>query len=175
MSNSYPDYTKQENLDPISGTPGAHPIGTGLGAILGGAAAGALTGTAAGPLGTLVGASLGAIVGGLAGKSVAESVDPTREDDYWREHHVGRPYVEAGTGYDNYGPAYRYGLVAFARFPGSRFEEIEDALARDWASERGQSNLDWARARDATRDAWYRIGGIPPIVVPLAAGPKPRI
>lgn len=159
MTNSYPDYTTHDNLDPITGTPGAHPIGTGLGAALGGAAAGALTGTAAGPLGTLVGASLGAIVGGLAGKSVAESVDPTREDTYWRANHATRDYIEPGVGYDDYGPAYRYGVIAFARYPGSRFEEIEDHLSRDWSTERGQSNLDWARARDATRDAWHRLGG----------------
>ncbi len=163
MASSYPNYTTQDNLDPITGTPGAHPVGTGVGAIAGGAAAGALTGTAAGPLGTLVGASLGAIVGGLAGKSIAESIDPTQEDSYWREHHVSRPYVKPGVGYDDYGPAYRYGLVAYVRYPGSRFEEIEDALSRDWESERGRSNLDWARARDATRDAWHRSGGTTPL------------
>mgnify|MGYP003391712891 CR=1 FL=1 len=30
-------------------------------------------------------AAVGAIVGGLAGKGVAEMVDPTAEDAYWRE------------------------------------------------------------------------------------------
>ena len=158
MASSYPDYTTHDNLDPITGAPGAHPIGTGLGATLGGAVAGALTGTAAGPLGTLVGASLGAIVGGLAGKSVAESVEPTQEDAYWRENHGARPYIESGVGYDDYGPAYRYGVAAFAKYPQSRFDQIEDQLSRDWSTERGQSNLDWARARDATHDAWYRLG-----------------
>lgn len=160
MARSYPNYTKQDNLDPLTGTPGAHPIGTGVGAALGGAAAGALTGTAAGPVGTLVGAGLGAIVGGLVGKSVAESVDPTREDAYWRENHASRPYIERGVGYDDYGPAYRYGVIAFARYSGGRFEDVEDNLSRNWATERGQSNLDWARARDATRDAWCRVGGL---------------
>lgn len=173
MTSSYPNYTKQDNLDPITGTPGAHPVGTGIGAVLGGAAAGALTGTAAGPLGSMVGASLGAIVGGLAGKSVAESFDPTREDDYWREHHVTRPYVQSGVGYDDYGPAYRYGWVAFARFPASRFEDIEDDLSRDWLSERGQSNLDWARARDATHDAWRRVGGLSRLEFSNAVGSMP--
>ncbi len=158
MADSYPNYATQDNLDPITGAPGAHPVGTGIGAALGGAVAGALTGTAAGPLGTLVGAGLGAIVGGMAGKSVAESIDPTRENAYWRDNHASRPYVEAGVGYDDYGPAYRYGVVAFARYPGRRFEDIESALSRDWGTERGQSNLDWARARDATHDAWTRVG-----------------
>jgi phage tail tape-measure protein len=58
---------------------GAHPVGTGIGAIAGGAAAGAATGTVVGPVGTVVGAAIGAVVGGLAGKEVAEEVNPTRE------------------------------------------------------------------------------------------------
>ncbi len=163
MASSDANYAQQDNLDPITGTPGAHPVGTGVGAALGGAAAGALTGSAVGPLGTLVGASLGAIVGGLAGKSIAESADSTREDAYWRANHTERPYIEPGVGYDDYGPAYRYGVNAFNRNPGIRFEEVEDQLSRDWSTERGQSNLDWARARDAARDAWYRVGGQLPL------------
>jgi phage tail tape-measure protein len=66
------------NLDPITGAPGAHPVGVGLGAAVGGIAAGAVAGTvAAGPLGTVVGATVGAIAGGLGGKAVAEHFDPT--------------------------------------------------------------------------------------------------
>jgi outer membrane lipoprotein SlyB len=66
------------NLDPITGAPGAHPVGVGLGAAVGGIAAGAAAGTiAVGPLGTVVGAAVGAIAGGLGGKSVAEHFDPT--------------------------------------------------------------------------------------------------
>jgi len=73
-----------ENRDPISGAKGAHPVGTGVGAAAG-AAARAAAGTAvAGPAGTLVGGAIGAIAGGLAGKGVAEMVDPTVEDKYWR-------------------------------------------------------------------------------------------
>ena len=81
------------NRDPISSAPGAHPVATGVGAIVGGAAAGAFTGTVAGPVGTVIGAAVGAVVGGLAGKDVAEAIDPTREDAYWRENYGGRRYV----------------------------------------------------------------------------------
>ena len=42
------------NRDPITDALGAHPVGTGVGALLGGAAAGAATGTVAGPVGTVV-------------------------------------------------------------------------------------------------------------------------
>jgi len=63
--------------DPITGAPGSHPFGTGLGAAAGGMAAGVAAGTVAGPVGTLVGAAAGAIIGGLAGKAAGEAVDPT--------------------------------------------------------------------------------------------------
>ena len=68
-----PDEVKKElNADPITGEPGSHPVGTGLGAA-GGAAAGAAVGSVGGPLGTLVGGAVGAVVGGLAGSAVGEA------------------------------------------------------------------------------------------------------
>lgn len=72
------------NRDPITGAPGAHPVGTGFGAAFGGVAAGAAVGTVAGPIGTVIGAAVGAVVGGLAGKGVAEVIDPTDEVPYHR-------------------------------------------------------------------------------------------
>ncbi len=70
----------ESNPDPITGAPGAHPVGVGLGAAAGGIAAGAAAGTlAAGPIGTVVGAAIGAVVGGLAGKGAAESMNPTQD------------------------------------------------------------------------------------------------
>src|SRR5206468_7106097 len=56
------------NRDPLTGAPGAHPIGTAAGAVAGGVATGAAVGSVAGPVGTAVGAAVGAVVGGLAGK-----------------------------------------------------------------------------------------------------------
>lgn len=51
------------NLDPSTGAPGAHPVGTGVGAAAGGAT-GAAVGSVGGPIGTAVGAVIGAVVGG---------------------------------------------------------------------------------------------------------------
>lgn len=146
------------NLDPITDEPGAHPVGTGVGAALGGAAAGAAAGTVAGPVGTVIGAAIGAIAGGLAGKGVAEAIDPTREDAYWRDNYINRPYVGTGATYDDYGPAYRYGVNAYSRNPERSFDIAEADLSRGWKDARGQSSLDWDRAKDATRDAWHRLG-----------------
>jgi phage tail tape-measure protein len=64
------------NPDPLTGAPGAHPVGTGLGAVSG-AAAGASLGAAAGPVGAAVGTVVGALAGALAGKGAAEAVHPT--------------------------------------------------------------------------------------------------
>ena len=149
--------TKNENRDPITGAPGAHPVGTGIGAALGGAAAGAATGTIAGPVGTVIGAAVGAVVGGLAGKTVAEQIDPTRESAYWQENYSSRPYVERGSSFDDYGPAYGYGVDAYSRYPGRAFEDVEPDLSRDWDTVRGSSTLSWDRAKNASRDAWQRV------------------
>src|SRR5271170_477370 len=97
------------NRDPITDEPGAHPVGTGVGAAAAGAAAGAAGGLIAGPAGAAVGAVIGAVAGGLAGKGVAESIDPTVEDGYWRDNYAHRPYYNQATSYDEYQPAYRYG------------------------------------------------------------------
>src|SRR5438045_3041599 len=75
------------NRDPITGAPGAHPVGTGVGAT-GGALAGAAAGAVAGPIGAAVGLVAGAVVGGLAGKGVAEKIDPTVEDAYWKDNYI---------------------------------------------------------------------------------------
>ena len=145
------------NRDPISGTPGSHPVGTGIGALLAGAATGAVTGTAAGPVGTLIGAALGAVVGGLAGKGVAEVLDPTSQDTFWSESYNSRPYVRPGASFDDFGPAYGYGVDAFWRHPGQHFDDIEAELARGWERARRSSSLDWQGAKLATRDAWNRL------------------
>ena len=145
------------NRDPLTGAPGAHPMGTGLGAVVGGAAAGAATGTVAGPVGTVVGAAIGAIVGGLAGKGVAEQVNPTQEGAYWKENFSDRDYVEKGSSFDDYGPAYGFGVNARSRYPGRDFDDVQSEMSGDWNTSRGTSSLSWERARYAAKDAWNRV------------------
>jgi len=152
------------NPDPITKAPGSHPVGTGVGAAVGGAVGigggagtGAMIGGAGGPVGAIIGAAVGGVVGGLMGKGVAESIHPTVEHEYWREHYFTRPYVRKGTAYEEYGPAYQYGWEARQRYEGRRFEDVEDELGRDWPAARGKSELNWDQARHASRDAWDRI------------------
>jgi hypothetical protein len=149
---------RDANRDPLTGAPGAHPVGTGMGAAVGGMAAGAATGTVAGPVGTVVGAAIGAVAGGLAGKGIAERIDPTAEDAYWRENYRGREYVTEDAIYEDYGPAYRYGVDSYPRHAGRSFDEVETELGNDWPTARGSSRLDWQDARHPVRDAWQRIG-----------------
>src|SRR4051812_49659317 len=75
--------SNDENRDPITGEPGAHPVGTGVGAA-GAGAAGAAIGAAAGPAGSAVGAAAGAIIGGLGGKAAGEAMNPTDTADLGR-------------------------------------------------------------------------------------------
>jgi hypothetical protein len=149
---------KDENRDPITGAPGAHPVGTGIGAAAGGMAAGAAAGTvAAGPAGTLVGAAAGAFAGGLAGKAVAEHFDPTAEEAYWRQNFERESYYQKGMTYEDYSPAYQLGWESRGRYAGRRFDDVESDLGRDYESRRGKSKLSWDHAKHAARSAWDRV------------------
>ena len=147
---------KTRNPDPITGAPGSHPVGTGLGAAIGGAATGAAVGTVAGPVGTIAGAAVGAIVGGLAGKGIAEKIDPTREDAYWRESH-GRQAYAKNRPYDDFAPAYRVGYEGYNQYglDGKTFEQSEADLRRNY--EKNQNKLAWSEARPASYAAWSKF------------------
>jgi len=150
------------NPDPITKAPGSHPVGTGIGAS-GGGLAGAAIGTAVGgPVGGLVGGAIGAVAGGLAGHGVAEQIDPTVEDTYWRGNYRSRPYVGADETYETYQPAYRYGWESRDRFHGRKFDDVENDLGRGWDKARGTSSLTWDRAKLATRDAWHHVEDVLP-------------
>ena len=149
--------TPDSNPDPITGAPGSHPVGTGLGAAAGGAVAGAAAGAVGGPVGAVAGAAVGAVVGGLAGKGVAEGLNPTVEDAYWRDNYTKEPYYVEGRTYDDYAPAYRTGYEARTRYAGRSWSDVESDVERDYYANRGNGRLEWQDARDATRAAWHRV------------------
>ncbi|OWQ91832.1 hypothetical protein CDN99_05495 [Roseateles aquatilis] len=93
----------------------------------------------------------------LRGETRPANLDPVAEAAYWREHYAKRPYIEPGDTHDDFGPAYAYGVDAFARFPDRDFDDFESELHRDWGSQRQGSSLEWARAKPAVKDAWQRI------------------
>ncbi len=130
-------------------------IGAGVG-VVGGAAAGAAIGSLGGPVGTAIGAVAGGLAGGFAGKEVADYIDPAEEETHWQEQFPSRPYYREGANFEEYRPAYRYGVEAANKYPGKRFDEVETRLGRSWPRNRGESRLTWGKARDAVRDAFDR-------------------
>lgn len=149
--------TRDMNRDPISGAPGSHPVGVGVGGT-GGAVAGAVVGSILGPIGTLVGGAIGAVAGAAAGKGVAERVDPTGEADYWRQEHPNRPYADRQDNYDkDYAPAYAYGNTVRGEHADRRWDDSLEADARSgWEGAKDKSELKWEQAKGAVRDAFDR-------------------
>ena len=143
------------NPDPLTGEPGAHPVGTGVGAATGGTVGAVIGGAVGGPLGAMVGAAVGGVAGGLAGKGISESVNPTEEDAFWRDHYSTRPY-SSGRTYEDLQPAYRYGWESRANST-SAWDDASDDLERGWDKAKSKSRLAWSDAKEAVRDGWHRV------------------
>jgi len=145
------------NRDPLSGTPGAHPIGTTAGAASGavaGAAAGFVVG---GPIGGMIGIAAGAVAGGLAGKTMAELVNPTEEEHYWKKTYLREPYYVKGKPYEYYEPAYRTGWEGRIHNEGRSFEEAETDLIARYNQTRTKLDPDWHDVKPAAYAAWSRV------------------
>jgi hypothetical protein len=145
------------NRDPLSGTPGAHPLGTTAGATSG-AVAGAVAGMAvAGPVGSLVGIAVGAVAGGLAGTSAAEAINPTAEEKFWRETYIREPYYVKGRTFEYYAPGFRAGWEGRVRHDGRTFELAESELKANYDHSRSELDPSWLEVRPAARAAWDRV------------------
>jgi len=146
------------NRDPITGAPGAHPVGAGVGAAAGGAT-GAAIGAIGGPVGAAIGLVAGGIVGGLAGKAGGEGVNPTVEDAYWRENHRNQTWGTKRS-YNDYSGAYKTGYEGYSKYAvtGRSFEDCEAELKNEFDCNCGKANLKWEEAKHATRAAWQRAG-----------------
>jgi uncharacterized protein (TIGR02284 family) len=142
------------HLDPITGEPGMHPVGTGAGAT-GGAIAGAAVGALGGPAGAVAGMLVGAVAGGFGGKAVAERLNPTAEHSHWSTEFTREPYYEPGLSYEHYAPAYELGWSRRVAVDDD-FAAVEPSLAQEWEARRGTSSLSWEQARPASHAAWER-------------------
>ncbi|MGF1634065.1 MAG: hypothetical protein ACFCVE_09480 [Phycisphaerae bacterium] len=151
------DHEPDTNPDPITGSHGSHPAGTGIGSISG-AATGAALGALGGPIGALIGGISGAIVGGGIGHGIGEAVDPTEEESYWRDNYHSRPYVEKGREYEDYGPAYRTGVAAGGSVPpDTDYDHAEPHVRSAYDEHRHENHMDYDKARPAIRDAYDRV------------------
>ncbi len=145
------------NRDPITGTPGAHPLGTGAGAASGGIAGAAVGLAVGGPVGGVIGAAVGAVAGGLAGKDTAEAVNPTAEEIFWRETYIREPYYVAGRVYEYYAPGFRAGWEGRVRHDGRSFAEAEPELRAEYNRTRSELDPSWHDVAPAAHAAWNRV------------------
>jgi len=83
------------------------------------------------------------------------------------------PYYSAGRHWNDYAPAYRFGLDSRQRHAGSRFDQVEHELEKEWKGARDASRLGWIEARGAVEDAWSRMPVADDVDVALdSPGPK---
>ncbi len=145
------------NRDPITGTPGAHMLGTGAGAASGGIAGGAVGMVVAGPVGAVIGVAVGAVTGGLAGKTAAEVINPTAEERYWSEEYIKEPYFVTGRAYSYYARGFRSGWEGRVRHEGRSFAEAEAEMQAGYRLARSELDPDWNDVRSAAKAAWDRV------------------
>ena len=79
-----------------------------------------------------------------------------QQASYWREQFQNEPYVTKGQKFDEYAPAYRTGYEGREQYAGQRFDDVENNLKRDYENNRGDSTMDWDKAKQACRAAWDR-------------------
>lgn len=93
------------------------------------------------------------------------------DEDAWRATHPTREYVIPGLTYEDYAPAYRYGMVVADKHGHKEFVDVEPLLAEEWAGVRGASPLDWAQARPAVQDGYAGVVRVQPVKAAPARRP----
>jgi uncharacterized protein (TIGR02271 family) len=78
------------------------------------------------------------------------------DDEFWRGIHQNGTYVVPDADFDDYAPAFRYGVLVGEENDGKRFQDIESKARTGWSKVRGNSHLTWDQARPAVRDAFDR-------------------
>ena len=75
----------------------------------------------------------------------------------------GKLFASRSAGNDHvehYAPAYRTGYEGFTKYPGKKYEEIEDDLALDYEKNAVGSLLPRGCARPAAKAAWEKLSGV---------------
>ncbi len=76
---------------------------------------------------------------------------------HWQDNYSTRPYVEEGEDYEDYAPAYLYGVHWYHANPERHINASEADLSKGWESARGDSPLEWPKAKPAVEEAWYQV------------------
>lgn len=121
-----------------------------------------------------------------ASTGAGAETDTSRYEAYWREHYAGRPYVRAGARYEDYEPAYLFGIHEYVQTDHPKtWDEVKDELGVRWEAHCAGNGLRWQEAEPAVRDAWEHMrdpGGFrqpparvtPPPARTAAAAGRPR-
>ena len=135
-----------------------HILGAGSAAVAGGVAGAALGAVVGGVPGLAVGAAAGGALGAVWGDRAAEAADPRDDLGHFEQIHHTMPYYVSGYDWNDYAPAYRYGLDTWERFQGQALDAAESQLQGGWeANARFGSRLPWAQARPAVAHAWQSL------------------
>ena len=73
---------------------------------------------------------------------------------YWKQNFTSRSYYTPDSNYDDYEPAYRYGVECRTRYAGAKFDDVEPELRSGWEGTRFKTRLGWEKAKAAVRDAY---------------------
>lgn len=76
------------------------------------------------------------------------------DEEFWRDRFGSDPGVREGDTFEDFGPAYRYGIVLRSEF--HQFDPNEAAIRERWEAEKGNSRLGWDRAREPVKIAWFQ-------------------
>jgi hypothetical protein len=90
-------------------------------------------------------------------------IRPAFDDAAWRAAHRTRRYAAPGTTYEDYAPAYRYGVLVADDHGHKTFAEVEPLLAAEWATVRGPSRLGWNEARPAVEEGYTGLLRVQPV------------
>lgn len=134
-----------------------HILGTGSATLGGGVIGAVIGGFAGGVPGLTLGAVAGGALGAVVGHRLSEAVDPRGDLGHFEQIYRTMPYYVDDMTWDDYAPAYRYGLDTYATRGGQPLEAAASMLAQDWSRARGVSRLSWEQAQPAVAHAWREL------------------
>jgi hypothetical protein len=134
-----------------------HILGAGAAAVAGGATGAAIGAAVAGPVGLAVGAAAGGALGAVIGDRAAEARDKRGDLGHFQQIYLDMPYFVDGMTWDDYAPAYRYGLDTWRTHGGRAFADAEAELEAGWGRAGDASRLGWAHARSAVEHSWREL------------------
>lgn len=134
-----------------------HVAGAGGGAVAGGAVGAAIGAVIGGPPGLALGAAAGTAIGAITGHKVSESVDSSGDLGHFEQIYRSMPYYVSDRTWDDYAPAYHYGIATYGEHRQRGIENGEAQLEAGWNAAKGQSTLLWSEARDPVEHAWREL------------------